>query len=182
MSRIDPVGLDSAPALRVVTERLAARGRVPSPLYGTLAHAPEVLQGWSQLADALRFGSSADAGLRELVILRLAQLGHAPYAWAYHRRAALAGGVSEDRVMELSRWRTSAAFDPATRAVLDYAESMARNEVTQEAFEGLAAGRSEQEIVELTVLISFYCGVVRALRALDIELDADHGGELAGYS
>jgi 4-carboxymuconolactone decarboxylase len=182
MSRIEPVGLDSAPALRAVTERLAARGRLPSPLYGTLAHAPEVLLGWSQLADALRFGSAADAGLRELVILRLAQLGRAPYAWAYHRKAALAGGVSEDQVMQLSRWRTSSAFDPATSAVLQYAESMAGNEVTQDEFAAFAAGRGDQEVVELTVLISFYCGVVRALRALDIELDADHRGELAGYS
>jgi alkylhydroperoxidase family enzyme len=182
MTRIEPVELDSSPPLRVVMERLAGRGRLPSPLYRTLAHAPEVLQGWSQLADALRFGSSADAGLRELVILRLAQLGHAPYAWAYHRPAALANGVSEDRVIQLSHWRTSTVFDPATRAVLDYAESMARNEVTPEAFQAMAAGRSEQEVVELTVLVGFYCGVVRALRALDIELDEAHRGELAGYA
>lgn len=182
MSRIEPAELDSSPALRAVMKRLEDRGRVPSPLYRTLAHAPEVLGGWSQLADALRFSSAVDAGLRELVILRLAQLGHAPYAWAYHRRAALANGMSEDRVMQLAHWRTSTAFDAATRAVLDYAESMARNEATQEVFEAMAVSRSKQEVVELTVLVGFYCGVVRTLQALDIEVDEGHVGELAGYS
>ena len=162
-------------------DRLASRGRDPSPLYRTLAHAPEVLLGWSQLADALRFGGSADAGLRELVILRLAQLGDAPYAWAYHRSVALANGASEEQVMQLREWRTSSAFDSGSRVVLDYAESMARTEVTAELFGALAMGRSEQEVVELTVLVSFYCGVVRALQALDVELDEAHRGELAGY-
>ncbi|MGH3422404.1 MAG: hypothetical protein ACRDOD_22760, partial [Streptosporangiaceae bacterium] len=76
----------------------------------------------------------------------------------------------------------STAFDAATRAVLDYAESMARNEATQEVFQAMAASRSKQEVVELTVLVGFYCGVVRTLQALDIEVDEGHRGELAGYS
>ncbi len=182
MSRLTSVDLASNPALRVVLGRLEAHGRPPSPLYRTLGHAPAVLLAWSQLADALRFGSSVDPGLRELVILRLAQLSHAPYAWAYHRRAAVMNGVSEDLVMQLSHWRSSVSFDPQTRAVLEYAESIARTEVTEDAFRDMAAGRSEQEVVELTVLVSFYCGVVRALQALDVELDEAHLGELAGYS
>ena len=182
MPRVSLVDLDSTPALRGVLDRLASQGRQPSPLYRTLAHAPEVLLGWNQLADTLRFGGRVDAGLRELVILRLAQLGDAPYAWAYHRGGALANGASEEQVMQLRNWRTSAAFDLETRVVLEYAERMARSEVTAEVFGALAKGRSEEEVVELTVLVSFYCGVVRALQALDIELDEDHRGELAGYA
>ena len=182
MSRIDPVDLDASSALRAVMHRLAARGREPSPLYRTLGRAPEVLRGWSELADALRFGTSIDGGLRELVILRLAQLNQAPYAWAYHRRPALAGGVSEEQVMSLSRWRISTAYDASTRAVLDYAESVAGDGVAEDVYQAMAAGRSGQEIVELTVLASFYCGVCRALQALAIELDEPHRAELAGFS
>lgn len=83
--------------------------------------------------------------------------------------------------MQLREWRTSSAFDSGSRVVLDYAESMARTEVTAEVFGAVARGRSEQEMVELTVLVSFYCGVVRALQALDVELDEAHRGELAGF-
>lgn len=181
MTRLAPADPGRTEVPAAVLARLGRRGRRLSPLYATLAHAPDVLVGWSELSDALRYRSSLSPLLRELVILRLGQLGRAPYVWAYHRALALEAGATEEQLLELSRWRASSGFAPELRAALAFAEAGAGGEVGAAAFAEATAGRSPQEVVELSVLVGFYAGVVRVLGTLEIEIDPDHLDQLRGF-
>src|SRR5207244_2864737 len=100
----------SEPDDRVVQEvfaRSAAEGRDPIELYRALAHSPKLLRAYSGLATALRYEAETPRALRELVILRTAQLTRSEYEWAHHRKMALAAGVPERQLEELEPWDES---------------------------------------------------------------------------
>lgn len=162
---------------RIFTE-LRRQGREPSNLYRTLGHAPRMLDAWVGMAWPLRAAPSAARALRELMILRSAQLTEAEYEWAHHRRMAAEAGVAEDKLLALAGWRSSNLFDAAERAALAYAEAIVANEVGDEVFEEVRRVFSPGEVIELTVTASFYAGVSRALRALRVDLEPGYEEEL----
>jgi AhpD family alkylhydroperoxidase len=170
--RLEPTPKDfDSPEIDSVFAAINARGEQPSPLYRTLAHAPRMLAAWASLAWPLRHETSIDGRLRELIVLRIAQLSQAPYQWAYHVRPALSSGLSRDQLSRLAAWRDSDLFDDQERAVLAYTERVAMLAVDDAAYEDLARRFSPQEIIELTLTAAFYANVSRVLQALQIEID-----------
>ncbi len=107
-----------APLPDHVAARVRRAGVKQVNLYHALAHAPQLLEAWIDFSWALREQCETPRPLRELVILRTAQLTHAPYEWHQHRRMAAEAGVQEHQVAELAMWRTSPAFEEAERAAL----------------------------------------------------------------
>jgi len=130
-----------------------------------------MLAAWASLASPLRHETSIDGRLRELIVLRIAQLTHARYQWAYHVRPSLSSGLSKDQLNRLAQWRDSDLFDDQQRAVLDYAEHVATLAVDDAAYDNLARLFSAKEIIELTLTAAFYTNVSRVLQALQIEVD-----------
>src|SRR5947209_16397599 len=116
------------PALARVFAGLRRQGREPSNLYRTLGHAPRMLAAWVGLAWPLRGEPSVPRSLRELMILRGAQLTGAGYEWAHHREMALAAGVTAGQVAALAGWRSSDLFDERERAALAFAEEVTGND------------------------------------------------------
>src|SRR5438874_11610012 len=76
------------PDLRRIFDDLRRQGREPSNLYRTLGHAPRMLRAWVGMAWPLRTEPSVRRALRELMIMRGAQLTGAVYEWAPHRERA----------------------------------------------------------------------------------------------
>lgn len=148
----------------------AQQGRL-SNLYRTLANAPAMLGAWTGMAWPLRHEPRLDRATRELAIMRVGQRCRAVYEWAHHWRLALAAGVPEARLQALRDWRASDAFDERERAVLAYADAVVDVDVPDAAFEPLRRWFDDGELVELTLTISFYCHVSRALVALQVELE-----------
>ncbi len=109
--------------------------------------------------------------LRELIILRTAQLTLSQYEWHHHRRMAAEAGVDEHQVAELAMWPTSPAFTDAERAALAFTDALAEGEVPDEVNAALAEHFDEQARVELTLTASFYFGVPRLLNALRVPLE-----------
>ncbi len=66
--------------------RLRRGGRL-TPLDGILLHSPPVADGWNQLLSAVRTQTTLPALIRELVILRVAELNGAAYEWRAHDRS-----------------------------------------------------------------------------------------------
>ncbi|ETB16087.1 carboxymuconolactone decarboxylase, partial [Mycobacterium avium 09-5983] len=79
-------------------------------MYQTLGHSPEILDGWIGLGWGLRSGCTADRGLLELAILRVAQLTGSEYIWRSHRLMARKAGVAEEQLTLLRRWRHEAVY------------------------------------------------------------------------
>jgi len=156
--------------LRQVTERVAEAleqfGAGPSDLYRALANNDMVGELWVRFAWGLRNGSRTPRALRELMILRSAQLQGAAYQWRDHTAMAREAGVPGEQVEALGSWPTSDLFDESSRACLALADEMVAGRVTDATLDRLAEMFSPEDLVELIVTAGFYCMVPRVLDAL----------------
>lgn len=150
-------------------------------LYRVLGTAPEMFRGWLDFAWPLRLNARTARPLRELLILRGAQVAGTAYEWAHHVPMATAAGVSDAQIDALSDWRNSDLFDAKERAVLQLAEEVTRgpsasaDTVTQLH----TCGFDDAAVVELVLTASFYVCVSRFLQSMDIELEPGHDRDLA---
>jgi alkylhydroperoxidase family enzyme len=167
-SRLPPI-TEEAPLVAEVFARLRAGGRTPLNLHQTLAHAPELMRGMLGLAEALRHDSTTSRRLRELVILRTAQLEKSSYELAQHIPMARAAGIVDAEIAALDHWRNSSSFDDRERAALACAENIAGGGPANDA--ELDRLFTPGEIVELTVTVAFYLMTARVIQALDIRLE-----------
>ena len=80
-----------------------SEGRQPIALYRVLANNPVMLRSYAQLAKTLRYDAGTPRALRELMILRIAQLCGSEYEWQHHRKMAADAGVPDEKVDALRR-------------------------------------------------------------------------------
>lgn len=148
----------------------AARGRV-SLLYQVLLNSPPVAHGWEQMLSAIRNHNSLDAGVRELIILRVAVLNRAPYEFDAHVPHALAAGVSQaaidaTRAVPLA---VTAPLSDEARVALEMTDAMTREiEVPDALFARVQAHFEGQRLLDLTATVAAYNMVSRLLVALRI--------------
>ena len=169
--RIDPITPGTRPELAPLEAQiLAQRGRI-SPLYQVLLNSPTITQGWEQMLSAVRNRSSLPAGLRELVILRVAVLNRAPYEFDAHAPIALAAGVPQaavdaTRVVPLP---ADAPFSPSEAVALRLTDAMTRDiEVPDALYAEVRAHFDAQGQIDLVATIAAYNMVSRFLVALHI--------------
>lgn len=163
--------------VRQVFAGFAAEGREPIALYRALGHVPELLEAFAGMGRGLRWAERTDRALRELVILRVAQLTGSRYVWAHHRRMALSVGIAEARLQALAGWRASAEFEPRERAALRAAEEIHAAALTPEGFDELERHFALEELLEVVLTACHYESVARVVQALDIELEPDYERE-----
>jgi alkylhydroperoxidase family enzyme len=169
-AQIGPGGSD--PVVEQVYARFEREGREPIALYRTLAGMPWLLEAYNGLAVALRREPALGRALRELVILRGAQLTGSDYEWTHHRPMAVAAGVAEDKITRLHEWRSSDLFDARERAALSCLESVHAVDLDDETFESVRGMFSEQEAIELIAVCAFYEMVARLIQAFGVTIEA----------
>src|SRR5208283_3232913 len=100
--------------------------------------------------------STLEAGLRELVKLRVSQINRCAYCIIYHRRDALKLGVTERKIHLLNAWQEASEFSDRERAALAWAEAVAlfsAHHLPDEVYAEAAGVFSEQELVDLNVAV-----------------------------
>ncbi|MEA2683710.1 MAG: hypothetical protein QOK05_2038 [Chloroflexota bacterium] len=147
------------------------RGLQVPNLYRTIAHSPTMLKAWMGFTWPLRYDAVSPRRIRELVIMRVAQLTGAIYEWSHHWPMALANGISEDQLNNLSTWTSATTFDAEERAALRYADAITEMRVTDEVFGDVRAVFSPEMIIEITLTASFYTNLARVTQALGIDLE-----------
>ncbi|MBV2182742.1 MAG: carboxymuconolactone decarboxylase family protein [Castellaniella sp.] len=174
MARIDYANLNHGPAAALAQRIIAERGSVLH-LYQMLLHSPSVAEGWLTYLTAIRQKSGLDGALRELVIMRIAHLNHAPYEADQHAPIALAEGLRQGQLDALaSEALPEGLFDARQSATLAYADAMTRSvQVPDAVFDALRPHFSEPDLVELTATIAAYNMVSRFLEALQIHSGDD---------
>lgn len=155
----------------------AARGpgfEVPN-LYRVLGNSPPMLKAWLDFAWPLRLHARTPRKIRELLILRGAQISGVTYEWAHHLAMALEAGVTQRQIDALADWADSDQFDPREKAVLRLAEEITRGpSASESSIEQLKDQAFDSaEIVELVLTASFYVCVSRFLQSMDIELEPE---------
>ena len=157
----------------VLKKRLEELWGTPPNLYRGLANHPKIIAAWTEFANTLRHGSRTPRALRELVILRGAQLSASEYEWAQHLKMARKAGVREGQIAALTSWRSSPEFDDKEKAALSIAEAVTRGQVSDEVYRQAMRHFDHHDYVELAVTAAFYAMVARALDALGIQLEPD---------
>jgi len=163
-----PLVDDDDEALR----RLAAGGIPPSNLYRVLANQPAMLEAWTAFAWKLRRDCLTPRGLRELLILRAAQLTSARYIWQDHVPMALEAGVRPDQIETLHEWRRAPdRFSGRERIALVFVEQViVDGEPGDDVLIELADAFVIPERIELAMTAGFYAMVPRVLAALRVPL------------
>lgn len=171
MARVSLID-DERPELAALIERIrgARRGRLLN-IYRLLLHSPSIATAWLEFNSAIRFDTELDGPTRELAIMLVAILNGVDYIVRAHgMNYALKEGLNPAQVEELADWRASGAYDPRQRALLAYVEAMTREvDVPEDVFDRVREHYSEQELVELTVLVGAYNMHTRVLQALRID-------------
>jgi alkylhydroperoxidase family enzyme len=157
----------------VLRKRLEELWGKPVNLYRALGNHPALTAAWTEFANAIRHDSRTPRALRELMILRTAQIAHSEYEWAHHLRMARKADVSEAKIAALAGWRGSKAFDPRERAALALTEAVMACNVSDEVHAEVKRHFSDAEFVELSLTAGFYAMVSRMLDAMRVEMDPD---------
>jgi 4-carboxymuconolactone decarboxylase len=163
----------SASFAPVLQKRLEELWGEPVNLYRALGNHPALTAAWTEFANAIRHESTTPRALRELMILRTAQVARSEYEWAHHLRMARKAQVSEAKIAALALWRASPEFDAKERAALALTEAVMACNVTDAVHAEVKRHFSDAEFVELSLTAGFYAMVSRMLDALRVELDAD---------
>jgi len=173
MARLPYADLDNAATAPLAQRIISERGSILH-LYQMLLHSPPVAQGWLGYLTAIRQQSTLSGALRELVIIRVAQINRAPYEADQHKPIALQEGVSNAKLDALENWTDSDLFYDTERAALAYTDAMTRNvQVSDETFAQVSKAFEAQQLVELTATVAAYNMVSRFLEALQIH-STDH--------
>ena len=157
----------------VLQKRLEELWGTPVNLYRALGNHPALTAAWTEFANAIRHDSKTPRALRELMILRTAQIAHSEYEWAHHLRMARKAEVSEAKIAALANWRTAGEFDAKERAALALTEAVMACNVTDAVHAEMKKHFSDAEFVELSLTAGFYAMVSRMLDAMRVEMDAD---------
>jgi len=161
---------DFEPAMR---QRLEELWGTPPNLYHCLANHPRLVAAWSDFSRALRHDTRTPRALRELVILRGAQLMRSEYEWAQHLKMARKAGVSDAQIQELSAWKKSDLFNAQQKAALLLAEAVTQGKVTDEVYAEAMRHFDHHDYVELSITAAFYAMVGRMLDAMGVQLEPD---------
>jgi 4-carboxymuconolactone decarboxylase len=158
------------PALQKRLEELWGQ---PVNLYRALGNHAPLTAAWTEFANAIRHDSRTPRALRELMILRTAQIARSEYEWAHHLRMARKAGVDEAKIAALAGWRASKIFDAKERAALALTEGVMGCNVSDDIHAEVKKQFSDAEFVELSLTAAFYAMVSRMLDAMRVEMDPD---------
>jgi len=145
----------------------------PPNLYKALANHPRLVAAWTEFSKTLRHDTRTPRALRELVILRGAQLMRSEYEWAQHLPMARKAGVPEAQIAALPSWRSSPHFNAREKAALALAEAVTQGHVTEEIYAEAMRQFDHHDYVEIAIVAAFYAMVGRMLDAMGVQLEPD---------
>jgi alkylhydroperoxidase family enzyme len=158
------------PALK---RRLEELWGTPPNLYRGLGNHPKLAAAWTEFSKTLRYDTRTPRALRELVILRGAQVVRSEYEWAQHLKMARKAGITEEQIAALSSFRTSGVFTEKEKSALALAEAVTLGRVSDEVQAEALKHFDMHDYVELCIVAAFYAMVARMLDAMGIQLEPD---------
>ena len=169
---VDAIEGVSPPDLVALYRDIAGlRGSVLN-LNRALGNQPAALRAFMAMSRYIRDDAELPANLRELAVLVVGYTLDAAYEIYHHVPAARRAGVTEAQLAAFPNWAASDAFNPTERAVLAYADQVARTHRADDAtFAALQAHLPTGQIVDLTLTIGWYhlCGAVLGALAIETE-------------
>lgn len=149
----------------------------PITLLQALANNPPAARAFEHLGMWIRFKCPLDPRLRELAIIQVGYVARSAYEYSHHVKIGFDNGVTEADLRAMAAESAGQATDlPALdRAVLRGAREMERDgAMSQDAFDVIAGALGHSGAIDVIVTIAFYCGVVRLLASLEIDVEPEY--------
>ena len=172
MARIDYATTDHlSDRGKTIMDRLSHKN-----IFRMLSHSESHLVNYCRLGNVIRDHGKLDACLRELAITRVGILLGAEYEVIAHKNIGRRVGIPEAQIEALEEGSKSDAFNEVEKAVLDYADDLVDNANPGDGaggtFERVAAHLDAEEMVELTLAITFYIMTSKFLITFGIDLES----------
>ena len=142
-----------------------------------LVNSPGATRAFGRLGGFIRNESTLDSRLREMAILQVGYLARSRYEYSHHIKIGRDFGVSDDDIRGIAEETDGrkSSLDALSRMVLRAAREMAEGPgASEETFAELKGELSTEHLTDLFVTIAFYCGVVRLLATLEIDVEDEY--------
>jgi uncharacterized peroxidase-related enzyme len=152
---------------------MKSNGYIPFS-YKVLAHRPNILKALMDLSKAvIRDDGTVDRGFRFLIAYISSRTRGCQYCQAHNVKSADRWGISADQLNNVWEYETSEFFTPAERAALSFAQASATvpNYADDAIFKALKAHWSDEQIVEITAVVSLFGWMNCFNDVLHVDLD-----------
>jgi alkylhydroperoxidase family enzyme len=149
----------------------------PINLYRLLAHLPELARRYRQLGRWLRFESTLDQRLKELVILQVGVLTASPYETSHHVHLAQEAGLSDEDIAAIAAETRGEATSLGERdkTLLRAARELTAGiRISEATWTALGQWYSASERLEFAVMIGFYNMTIRIAGAVELDVEDDY--------
>lgn len=156
----------------------------PINLHRALAHSVDGARAFGGIGTWIRYGAKLDPKLRELAILQVGWLAKSPYEWSHHVKIGKDFGLVDAEIEAVKQESAGQATDlpPLYRNALKGAREMAADGAMSEGTYAEIAQELDHELmVELVIVIAFYCGVVRLLASLGVDVEDSYQPHLDAH-
>jgi 4-carboxymuconolactone decarboxylase len=173
MARIPYVSKDNtSQEISELFTKIESNGAVVLNLWKMAAHSPATLQHMVRMGNAILSKTEVDPKLREIAILRVAELLNCEYERKAHVVLAKRAGVTDEQVADIKNRESSSAFNPIEQAILRFTDEITKDgKASQSTFSELAKHLSHREMMELTITIGFYGMLARLILTFDVDLE-----------
>lgn len=181
MPRLDmpPDSRLTSDQLRVCAEAMSGkRGKIPAPMIAWI-RSPELAARAQRLGEAVRFDTTIEPPLSEMAILVCARHWVSHVEWNAHKAIALRAGLAPGIVADIAARRPPRFADERARAVYEVSRAMLEHRRMTDTLHRHAIDQlGEQGLVELIMLLGYYCLVSLTLNAFEIGLPQGVAAEL----
>jgi len=132
---------------------LEARSKQANLFFRAMAHRPEVLKNFPPLYMAIMGPGSVARRIKVLVYLACSYANRCPYCIASNLPGARKAGITEEEIAALEA-ENNGIFPTDERAALNYARELTRTANATETRAALAAHFTDEQVVEITLVIA----------------------------
>ncbi len=155
----------------------AATGGPPPNLFTTLARHRSIFRKWLRFAGALMPGGRLPRDESELVILRVAHNTDCEYEWRHHERLGALAGLAPEEIEQV-RSGPDAGWSPRRAVLLRATDELHRDRrITERTWNELRPLLSDEELIELCLLVGHYEMLAMTLNSLQVEPDEPPTGK-----
>jgi alkylhydroperoxidase family enzyme len=114
-----------------------------------------------------------DPQLRELGQLRLGWTTQSRFVFSQHCKAARTDGVPEEKIAAIGHWSSADCYSPPERAVLAFTDGLVleHGRMADGVVDTLKEHLSDEQVLELTYILTMYLQHAVMSRALRLEFD-----------
>jgi uncharacterized peroxidase-related enzyme len=131
---------------------LEARAKQPNPFFRAMAHRPEVLKNFPPLYSAVVGPGSVARRTKVLVYLACSYTNTCPFCISSNLPSARKAGITEEEIKALEAGNDD-VFPPAEKAAIAYARELTRTAHPKSTSTELRAHFTDEQIVEITLVI-----------------------------